>query len=244
MKTIFKCVLLASTTILLSACGGGGGGDTSTKVVPPTQAIIVQSGLYQVEGQEAFLMVSQQDKTKPAILSYKDFRTSPVTTKKLVSFGIIFDDTEITDQSFMMALAYFKMPNTQVIARPEPVQINITGTSPLSLEWVNHDKDSDSLGNMSRSILQSIPVTSLGGTWVKGDVSMTINNSNVEITTSKCNVSGELLKDFTTYYSDNITGNTGDCRINGLVMMSHEHNWFVTFNRKDASNQLYKLTSK
>ncbi|CAM3127194.1 hypothetical protein [Moritella viscosa] len=243
MKTIFKCALLASTTILLSACGGGGSGGTQNKVVPPTEAIIVQSGLYKVDGQEAFLMVSQQDKTKPAILSYKDLRTDPVTIKKLVSFALVFDDTEITDQSFITAMGYFKIPNTQNI-EPEPVQVNITGTSPLSLEWINHNKDSDSLGNMSRSILQSIPVTSLGGTWENGDVSMTINNSNVEITTSKCNVSGELLKDFTTYYSDNITGNTGDCRINGLVMMSHEHNWFVTFNRKDASNQFYKLTKK
>jgi len=243
MKTIFKCVLLASTTILLSACGGGGGGDTSTKVVPPTQAIIVQSGLYQVEGQEAFLMVSQQDKTKPAILSYKDLRTDPVTIKKLVSFALVFDDTAITDQSFITAMGYFKIPNTQDI-EPEPVQVNITGTSPLSLEWINHNKDSDSLGNMSRSILQSIPVTSLGGTWENGDVSMTINNSNVEITTPKCNVSGELLKEFTTYYTDNITGNTGDCRINGLVMMSHEHNWFVTFNLTNSTDQFYKLTSK
>jgi len=252
MKTIFKCALLTTTTILLSACGGGGGG-TSTKVVSPTKPIVIQSDLYKVDGQEAFLMVSQKDKTKPAIFSYKDFSSDTVKTRKLVSFGILSDDKdkEITDQSLILAIAYFKMPNTQNEDKRVPVQIKITGTSPLSLEWDGHDFGADTIGNMSRSTLQDFPVTSVVGTWEDNnkDVRMTIDDSNVEVSTSACNVTGVLVKDAstsflevsTTYSIDNISVTPSDCNIDGLVMMSNELNWFVTLNHSNDTSELHKL---
>jgi len=254
MKTIFKCALLTTTTILLSACGGGGGG-TSTKVVSPTKPIVIQSDLYKVDGQEAFLMVSQKDKTKPAIFSYKDFSSDTVKTRKLVSFGILSDDKdkEITDQSLILAIAYFKMPNSQDKDKFVPVQINITGTSPLSLEWDGHSFGADTIGNMSRSTLEDFPVTSVAGTWKDdNDVRMTIDNSNVEISTSSCNVTGKLVKgagstflDISTTYSiDNINVTPDNCNgIDSLVMMSQNSNWFVTLNNKSRVGELHKLIS-
>ena len=269
MKTIFKCVLLASTTILLSACGGGGGGVETSVTPEPKPAITIESGLYSVNGQDAFLMVSQPDNTNPAILSYRNLSNKDVDRKTLVSFGLLHDKKmKITDQRFRVMMGHFKDQDTQAVGERAVFQINITGTSPLSLEWKYHFNDengnrkdySDSLGDITRIGLQDFPLTSVAGTWEdNNDVRMTIDNSNVEISIpsskSSCTVTGKLVKGAgrgildvsTTYSIDNINVTPDKCNgIDSLVMMSQDFNWFVTLNNKNGVGELHKLiqTSK